>query len=669
MMILRNMMSRSVFAFIVLLAWSGAFSSQAFAACTSSVTNTSSNMTTPLQDTANDQCVTNSGSIQLSSYSYGDIEIYHLDGTVVNSGALSLNSNSLSGIFLAGPNIYGIANSNANILNGGAITGSGSTTQYGIVVYIDSGRVASISNTGSIQLSGAGQNIGIMLYGGTNLASLTNSGIISVAGNGAGSTGVANCGSNFGNCSGFGLIGDLNNSGLISSNRDGVMNYSGATINNFTNTGSIYSSTAGYYGIINYGVITNLNNSQGVGNVNGALTYSGTLPTNYNIIVNSLSNYGQLSGSSLSGSTTFGIYSGSTLLKGTYASVLTGFTAGTNVSATSGMFNGTAWSLVLNSGTTWDLVVQSSATNTLASVQANAAGLSGIYNQQSAAYNTALTYDCSVFDENNLCVSAGGRYTYASPSATNAQAGLVIVGYRPAATFRIGAFADQSVNTRTLNGFKQTSNSPMWGLFARWNLNKDGTGLGAQASAVNSASDLSMARTQFTNTEVGAGATQFNGQGYQLSVSYTQPLTDTTTVVPYLGLRYTRIKANAYTENTTNNVTSPLSYNAMVQNNFSAIGGVSVHSLLAEKLTGTASVGIQQSLKFSMDDYQGTSGITGLESFNVQMPGIKKSVATAIVGLAYEINKRERLDFKVLWQQQPSNSSTTMALATYTMGF
>ncbi len=184
MMILRNMMSRSVFAFIVLLAWSGAFSSQAFAACTSSVTNTSSNMTTPLQDTANDQCVTNSGSIQLSSYSYGDIEIYHLDGTVVNSGALSLNSNSLSGIFLAGPNIYGIANSNANILNGGAITGSGSTTQYGIVVYIDSGRVASISNTGSIQLSGAGQNIGIMLYGGTNLASLTNSGIISVAGRG-----------------------------------------------------------------------------------------------------------------------------------------------------------------------------------------------------------------------------------------------------------------------------------------------------------------------------------------------------------------------------------------------------------------------------------------------------------------------------------------------------
>lgn len=311
------------------------------------------------------------------------------------------------------------------------------------------------------------------------------------------------------------------------------------------------------------------------------------------------------------------------------------------------------------------------AANTLQSVQSNANGLSTIYNQQAAAYQAALTYDCQVYDENNLCVSAGGRYTYAGPSpSSNQQAGLVIVGYRPIPTIRVGAFADQSVNTTVPNGFKQTNNSPMWGLFAKWHMNADQTGLGVQASAVNSSSSLNVTRTQLTNTEAGSGTTQFNGQGLQLSTNYHQPITDSTALVPYLGLRYTRVNAGAYTENSSSTVTAPLSYNAMAQNSFSAIGGIGVKSHLAEKLTGTASVGIQQNLKYSMANYQGTSSISGLESFSVQMPGANNSMATATAGFYYDVNKRERLGFNVLWQQQPFiATNTTTALATYTIGF
>ncbi len=480
-------------------------------------------------------------------------------------------------------------------------------------------------------------------------------------------------------------ISSLLNNGTINvslvgsySDAAGILNREDGTIDLLTNTGTIVGTatgvgSAGGFGINNGGMITTLNNAQGAGNSNGALTYKGALPTNYNVIVNSPTSYGRLSGTSLTGSTAFGIYSGSILSKGTYTSVLSGLTSGTNVSAASGMYNGTGWRLVETGVGTgiWDLIADYSATNTLAGLQSNANSLATVYNQQAAAYQAALSYDCQVYDAAGLCVSVGGRYTYAGPSpSSNQQAGLVIVGYKPVQTFRIGAFADQSVNISTPSGFSQSKSSPMWGFFAKWHMNKDETGLGVQASAVTSSSSLTATRPQLFNTEAGSGTTQFDGQGYQLTTNYHQPVTNNTALVPYLGLRYTRINAGAYTENTTATVTSPLSYNAMAQNTFSAIGGVGVRSHLAEKLTGTASVGIQQNLNYSMGNYAGTSSIMGLETFSVQMPGNVNSMATATAGMFYDINKRERVGVNVLWQQQPFiATNTTTALATYTIGF
>jgi len=309
--------------------------------------------------------------------------------------------------------------------------------------------------------------------------------------------------------------------------------------------------------------------------------------------------------------------------------------------------------------------------NTVKSVQITAAGLANIYNQQVAAYQAALTYDCRVYDKNNLCASVGGRYTYAGPSpSANQQAGLVVIGYKPSQNFRIGAFADQSISTSMPSGFSQSNASPMWGLFAKWYMNPDETGLGIQASGVSSSSTLNITRTQLSNTEAGSGSTQFSGQGYQLTTNYHQPVTDSFAVVPYVGLRYTRVNTGAYTENSSANVTLPLSYSAMTQNTFSAIGGLGFQLGLAENLTGTASIGIQQNLKYSMSNYQVTSAIVGLESFSVAMPGNVNSMATATAGLIYDINKRERLGFNILWQQQPFiATNTTTALATYTIGF
>jgi hypothetical protein len=50
----------------------------------------------------------------------------------------------------------------------------------------------------------------------------------------------------------------------------------------------------GGYGIYNYGTITTLENQQGIGNGLGALFYGANLPDTYNIILNSISSFGQL---------------------------------------------------------------------------------------------------------------------------------------------------------------------------------------------------------------------------------------------------------------------------------------------------------------------------------------------------------------------------------------
>jgi len=141
------------------------------------------------------------------------------------------------------------------------------------------------------------------------------------------------------------------------------------TIANLTNTGSIIISNGGY-GITNiYGsTITTLNNAQGAGNAASALTYFGKLPTNYNIIINSTSSFGQLAVTSGTGSLAFGIATGSTLAANTYTSVLAGLTSSNILSSSlTGTYGSYGYSLALHSGSTtvWDLTVTSSTTNIL----------------------------------------------------------------------------------------------------------------------------------------------------------------------------------------------------------------------------------------------------------------------------------------------------------------
>jgi hypothetical protein len=287
------------------------------------------------------------------------------------------------------------------------------------------------------------------------------------------------------------IIGFNTNSGASSTDVFAGISNDG-TIGIITNTGSIYPSRNldVSFGIVNTGTITTLNNAQGAGNTAGALTYKGALPTNYNIIINSTSNYGQLAVNSGSGAMAFNIYgyTGQTLTSGVsassvrnnylYQNVLTGLIGslsgstitgtGFSITGAKGSYDGYSYTLIAddsNVSGVWDLFFGSlgpTAADTQSSMQYQASQLRSAFNTQTVAANFALNYDCNVFDVKGMCISAGGRYTTIDNPNINNSAAVVTLGYKVNPNIRMGAYLDQNINISNPTGINIVTTHRSW---------------------------------------------------------------------------------------------------------------------------------------------------------------------------------------------------------------
>ncbi len=271
-----------------------------------------------------------------------------------NTGTISLFENRGSVLMIANDSSFGFGNENTVTIfnNYGEFSnnntgGNQSTITNGYAEPLTS-VIGTINNYGSITGTG-GFSFGIWNLGTINTLNNYSGATIQADEVGIG-TKV------YGRADSPGIIDILNNAGTIRGNGTAAIE-NGGTIRVLTNTGSLISTSG--YGIKNDGAITTLNNSQGRGNVNGALTYRGALPTNYNIVINSTSNFGKIIFTSPSASTTFGIYAGSTVAAGTYQDVLTGVTD-SNLSSLSGTYGSYSWTLASDT-TNYDLTITGSS--------------------------------------------------------------------------------------------------------------------------------------------------------------------------------------------------------------------------------------------------------------------------------------------------------------------
>jgi len=169
-------------------------------------------------------------------------------------------------------------------------------------------------------------------------------------------------------------------------------------------------------------------------------------------------------------------------------------------------------------------------------------------------------------------------------------------------------------------------------------------------------------------SEPGQGNTKVRSKGCQIQANYTQPIDNRIKAIPFVGLRYVSISNGAYTEDVTDSVYYPLSYNDLTQDTSAALAGLGISSQFTENLSGSAVVGVQQNLDYKIGNYAGTSQNPDMTNFNIQMPSSRKTLATASANLFYDIMKIGLLGLNLSWQQQPfDGTSTTTVLATYTV--
>lgn len=560
------------------------------------------------------------------------------NGTISTSQKWALRNNGTSTI--------------TNLTNNGTISAGSTSTIRNI------GSITTLTNTGTISATG---DSAILNNAAGTIGTITNSGTIS-----ANRYGLKN----------VGTITTLSNSGTISADSNYAITNTGS-IGTFTNTGTL--TPTGATAISNQGSITTFNNSQGKSGSN-PVTSIKSLPTNYNVIVNSTSDYGQIEFSSISGNTSlnFGIHSTSTLAESTtYSSVLSGLSSSNIASGTSGTYvSGSSrkdWTLTNSSGSLWDLVVGAEQditpdtnTSVTSSVKPNVTlGINNLTSVTEVNFANMNTYDCDLFGKKNICLSLGGRYTSINTPKTETNSAVLVGGYKLSDSLRVGAFYHSNFSHKTPASFTLSDKTPMTGGLIVWNQNPNHLGYQLKLANAQQQKNATLVREVVGTSEEGKGQTVIEAKSYVTELQYGYQYSDDTVLRPYFAARSAVIKQDAYTE--TGN-SSPLSFNEIKDKSTTVLLGLKFNTTLGIKLSLKGSLGIEHDIEHSIDKLAPT-GISGLSTVSLT-DSFNKTRPVVSLGFDYALKPNHRLSAVLQYQELPYQSKTeSNAYLYYTIGF
>jgi len=589
--------------------------------------------------------ITNEGTISTSF-----IETKGIFGT---GGALTINN---TGTISAEDGIY-TNNSSITINNniGGVISGIGWEESRGIYV-TNTSATTTIINAGRI----SGVGTGIYVFGADT--TITNTGRI--VGTGALSEGIH-----------LKSGGTVTNSGSITGINYGISSKSGtATI---TNTGTI---SGGDSDINNNSQLT-LYNEQGKDG-SDPLTLSGKLPISYTMKVTSDSDYGQLSAlSGTRGSMSFDVETTNLNPNLNYTEVLSGVSASQLTdSAGNFTYSGTeyGWELEYQSSTgDWDIDFDSLAevmTDNEATFPTFASNVSVAFNQTVAVANFAQqVYQCNTFAENNICAAVAGRYTDLNNPENESAAAVLIGGYRFDSHASINVFYDRSVYHSSSNSVDFSNQGPLIGLRLNLQQNEDGTGLQFTAANTYQAQDVRLTRVSvIEDSEPGSGNTDINTETYAAELKYGILLNADTFVNPYVGIQYSMVETDGYTEDDAGSVQFPLTFQSISDETTSIKGGLELkRSVFSSMAYLFGRIGVEHDIQDSGSNQLKAS--YGSNTLTATLNNDKNETRmNGLVGMDYFITPNQKVTALAHYQELPwggSSSDAITGFASYTIGF
>ena len=589
--------------------------------------------------------ITNEGMITTSF-----IETKGIFGT---GGALTVNN---TGTISAEDGIY-TNNSSITINNniGGVISGIGWEESRGIYV-TNTSATTTIINAGRI----SGVGTGIYVFGADT--TITNTGRI--VGTGALSEGIH-----------LKSGGTVTNSGSITGINHGISSKSGtATI---TNTGTI---SGGDSDINNNSQLT-LYNEQGKDG-SDPLTLSGKLPISYTMKVTSDSDYGQLSAlSGTRGSMSFDLETTNLNPNLNYTEVLSGVSASQLTdSAGNFTYSGTeyGWELEYQSSTgDWDIDFDSLAevmTDNEATFPTFASNVSVAFNQTVAVANFAQqVYQCNTFAENNICAAVAGRYTDLNNPENESAAAVLIGGYRFDSHASINVFYDRSVYHSSSNSVDFSNQGPLIGLRLNLQQNEDGTGLQFTAANTYQAQDVRLTRVSvIEDSEPGSGNTDINTETYAAELKYGILLNADTFVNPYVGIQYSMVETDGYTEDDAGSVQFPLTFQSISDETTTIKGGLELkRSVFSSMAYLFGRIGVEHDIQDSGSNQLKAS--YGSNTLTATLNNDKNETRmNGIVGMDYFITPNQKVTALAHYQELPwggSSSDAITGFASYTIGF